>query len=73
MDGGVSDMRSVKAQVCAVHRPLLSVKGMCKSGHRVVFDDEGSYVENKVTLERLKIEEADGEYMLDVWVKTGNE
>ena len=47
----------------------MSVKRMCKSGHRVVFDDEGSYVESKHTGERLKIDEEDGEYLLDVWVK----
>ena len=71
--GGVSNERAVKAQVCAVHRPLLSVKGMCRSGHRVIFDEEGSHVENKTTLERLKIEEIDGEYVLDMWIKTGGE
>ena len=45
--GGVSNERAVRAQVCAVHQPLLSVKGMCKSGHRVVFDEDGSFIENK--------------------------
>ena len=73
IEGGVSNERAVKAQVCAVHRPLLSVKGMCRSGHRVIFDEEGSYVENKMSLERLKIDEIDGEYVLDMWVKTGGE
>ena len=72
-DGGESGKRMVTAQVCDVHRPLLSVKGMCRSGHRVIFDDDGSYVENKVTLERLKIEEVDGEYVIDMWVKTNGD
>ena len=39
----------------------------------MIFDEEGSYVENKTTLERLKIEEIDGEYVLDMWIKTGGE
>ena len=51
----------------------MSVRKMCKAGHRVVFDDEGSYIENKSTGERLKIEEEDGDYVLDVWVKTGED
>ena len=72
-DGSESGKRMVTAQVCDVHRPLLSVKGMCRSGHRVIFDDEGSYVENKVTLERLKIDEVDGEYVIDMWVKTNGD
>ena len=71
--GGVSKERAVRAQVCAVHQPLLSVKGMCRSGHRVVFDEDGSFIENKRTLERLKIEEVDGEYVLDMWVKIGQD
>ena len=43
---------------------------ICKNGQRVVFDDEGSYVECKNTGERLQVLEEDGEYVLDVWVNT---
>ena len=67
--GGDSGGRGITAQICDVHRPLMSVKRMCKSGHRVVFDDEGSYIESKQTGEKLRIIEEDGEYLLDVWVK----
>ena len=70
IERGDSGGRGVTAEVCDVHRPLMSVKRMCKAGHRVIFDDEGSYVESKHTGERLKIVEEDGEYLLDVWVKT---
>ena len=35
-----------------------------------MFDDDGSYVENKQSGERLTIVEEDGDYLLDVWVKT---
>ena len=63
----------VTAQICKVHRPLMSVKKICRNGQRVVFDDEGSYVENKWTGERIKVLEEDGEYVLDVWVKIGEE
>ena len=37
---------------------------------KVVFDEEGSYVECKATGERLQVLEEDGEYVLDVWVNT---
>ena len=51
----------------------MAVKRVCKHGNRVVFDDDGSYVENKSTGERMKIEEDDGDYVLDMWVKIGKE
>ena len=36
----------------------------------MIFDDDGSYVENKATGERIKVLEQNGEYVLDVWVNT---
>jgi len=41
---------------------------MCESGHRCVFDEAGSFIENKVTGEINWLREEDGNYMLDVWV-----
>ena len=73
VDGSDSGPRGVTAQVCDVHRPLMAVKRVCKHGNRVVFDDDGSYVENKTTGERMKIEEDDGDYVLDMWVKIGKD
>jgi len=64
-----SKPKAVKVQICDVVRPLMAVKKMCAAGHRVVFDDEGSYAENKVTGEIMEVEEIDGEYVIDVWVK----
>ena len=66
---GLGQGRKVTAQVCKVHQPLLSVKKMCKAGHRIVFDDEGSYVENKVTGERIIIGEDENGYGVDLWVR----
>ena len=71
VDGQDSGGKGITAQVCRVHRPLMSVKKICRNGHRVVFDEEGSYVENKTTGERIKVSEEDGEYVLDMWVNTG--
>ena len=70
VNGEDSGGKGIVAQVCKVHRPLMSVKKICKNGQRVVFDDEGSYVECKSTGERLQVLEEDGEYVLDVWVNT---
>ena len=73
VEGTDSGGKGVTAQVCAVHRPLMSVKKICRNNQRVVFDDEGSYIENKTTGERLKVLEEDGEYVLDIWVNAGAE
>ena len=58
---------------CAPTTHVGKVKKMCKSGHRVIFDEEGNYVENKESGEQLRIIEEDGEYLLDVWIKTKGE
>ena len=68
--GGFSEEKAMTIQVSPVHQPLMSVKMVCRAGHRVVFDDAGSFVENKKTLERLKIEEKDGAYIMDMWIKS---
>ena len=60
--------RAVTAQVCAVTKNLLSVNGMTKNGHRVVFDDEGSYIEDMMSGERSWLHEVNGMYMLKLWV-----
>ena len=61
-------LRSMTFQAAPVSRPLGSVKRMAASGHRVVFDDDGSYIENKVTGEINWLREEKGNYMLDFWI-----
>ena len=61
-------IRAMTLQAAPVSRPLGSVMRMCRSGHRVIFDDEGSYIEHKVSGEINWLREEDGNYMLDVWV-----
>ena len=63
--------KEVTAQVCKVHQPLMSVKRICCAGHRVVFDEEGSFIENKRTLARIKIDDTSEGYTLDTWVQQG--
>ena len=46
----------------------MSVKKIVTNGNRVVFDDE-SYIEDKVTGERIMLEERGGMYMLKLWAK----
>ena len=41
---------------------------MLLAKHRVVFDESGSYVENKITGEINMMREEEGNFMLDVWV-----
>ena len=47
---------------------LGSVKRICAAGHRVVFDEDGSYIENKSTGEVNILREDNGNYMLDMWI-----
>ena len=62
-------MRSLTAQVCEVNKPLLSVRKVIAGGSRVVFDEEGSYIESKATLERTWLKEQGGMLMLKMWVQ----
>ena len=56
-------------QVCNVNKGFLSVSKIAQKGHRVVFDSEGSYIEDRETRERLWLQEQGGMYVLKVWVK----
>lgn len=40
-------MRSLTAQVCEVNKPLMGVSKIARVGHKVVFDDDGSFIEDK--------------------------
>ena len=61
-------LRGMTFQAAPVSRPLGSVKKICKSGHTVVFDEEGSYIMNKATGEVNWMREEDGNYIMDLWV-----
>ena len=56
------------AQNCAVNKTLMSVSQVAAQGNRVVFDDEGSYIQDKASGEKLWMEEVGGMYMLKMWV-----
>ena len=40
---------TITAQICAVNQTLMSVSKIVGCGNRVVFDDAGSYIEEKST------------------------
>ena len=61
--------RAITAQVCDVNRALLSVKKVLAAGNRVIFDEDGSFIEDKTTGERMWMRESNGMFMLRMWVK----
>ena len=65
------DVRRLTAQVCSVNKALLSVKKIVQTGNRVVFDPEGSYIEDVNSGEKIPLTEQKGMYMLKLWVKRG--
>ena len=56
------------AQVTDVNKGLLSVHKLVQAGNRVVFDREGSYIEDVKTGEVMKLREMGGMYMLKMWI-----
>ena len=63
-------VKKITAQVADVNKGLLSVKKIVVAGNRVVFDTQ-SYIEDKNTGERMWLTEAQGMYMLKMWVRNG--
>ena len=49
-------------------KTLGAVRRMTEAGNRVVFDSDGSYVENKKSGVKTKINDDRGEFKMDVWV-----
>jgi hypothetical protein len=62
-------MRNLTAQVSEVNKALLSVKKIIAAGNRVVFDEDGSYIEDKNSQEKIWLKEDKGMFMLKMWVK----
>ena len=60
--------RSITAQVCAVNMALMSVKKVMRPGNRVVFDEEETYIKDKVTGEKIWGTDDGGMFMVKMWV-----
>ena len=52
-----------------MNKALLSVSTAVKAGNRVVFDEDGSYIENRETGQITWLVEEGGMYALKMWVK----
>ena len=64
-------VRSITAQVCDVNKGLLSVSKIVGAGSRVVFDPNGSYIEDLKTGACMNLSARNGMYMLKLWTKKG--
>ena len=61
-------LRAMTFQAAPVAKPLGSVDRICKAGHTVVFDADGSYIVNKTTGEVNWLREDIGNFTMDVWI-----
>ena len=55
---------SLQAQVCAVQRPLFSIKRAVEQGHVIVFDKNNSYMKNKKTGATFRFDEDGNGYTM---------
>ena len=62
--------RTVKAQVCEVSKPLMSVSRLVSAGNTVVFAPGGAYIHHVDSNEYIQLQEKQGMYQLRMWVKT---
>ena len=64
-----SNLKGVSFQLAPVHKTLLSVSQMIDNNHRVVFDKEWSYLEDKTTGEKTTLVRRNGLFVLQAWVR----
>ena len=66
-------LRKMRVQVCDVNKALLSVRRVTQAGNRVVFEQDGGWIEDKRTGQRMWMKEKDGQYLLKLWVRRSGE
>ena len=59
-------------QVAEVTKPLVSVRAMVKAGNKVVLDNGDSYILNKATGVKTRMEDRNGAFVFDIWVPKGS-
>ena len=64
--------KSILFNVANVAKPLAAAGKVVEAGNKIVLDEEGSYVENKKTGERMKLRKDRGVYVLDVTYDNGS-
>ena len=72
LDDG-SQRKMVMQVAAGVTKALGSVSRICSMGHKVVFDDDGSYIEHKATGTVTWLQQRDGVYVLDAWIAPPDE
>ena len=65
---GDGNQVSMTMQVAKVTKPLGSVRAMVKANNMVVFDEGNSYILDKATGRKTKVNEVNGAYVFDLWV-----
>ena len=63
--------RKLTAQIADANTPLLRVRKMIHSGHRIVLDSVGSYIEDKETGEVMSLRYNGTMHILNLWIKEG--
>ena len=63
-----SDLRKMTFQCADVHKALGSVSQIVKRGNRVIFDENGSYIQNNLSGDVLWLEERNGVYVLPTYI-----
>ena len=61
--------REITAQVCEVNKPLLSVSKIVAAGNRLVFDPNGSCIEDIESGEKVWLKNQGGMYIIKMQVK----
>ena len=63
--------RRITTQVADVNQALLSVRKMIASGHKVVFDVDGSYIEDNGSGECMEMRGSGSMFILKLWARKG--
>ena len=73
--GSTEDGRTIQMRmtVADVGKVLMSVAKVCESGYRVVFDEEGSYMEEKRSGTRTKLHKKNGVYVMNLRTESKKE
>ena len=51
----------------------MSVSNICECGSKVIFDEEGSYIEDNITGERTPLYKRNGVYVMDMRIRKNRE
>ena len=62
----------MRITVADVSKVLASVSKICECGSRVIFDEEGSYIEDKQSGERTPLHKRNGVYVMDMRIRKGS-